>query len=171
MKVTPIIMANALVSVLEPTFREVLPSKFYSRAALVMLLAIAAQESRLHYRVQLGNGPARGLWQFERGSIRLGGGVYGVVRHPASARYLAAACSIREVPFEAPAIYGALKDDDLLACAVARLLLYTDAFALPSPNFASAQAAWAYYIRTWNPGKPHRATWDAFHRMAVEVTS
>jgi hypothetical protein len=165
------IMTNALARFVDPTFHEILPRKFNSRAAIVMLLAIAAQESRLHYRKQLGNGPARGLWQFERGSAKHGGGVYGVVRHAASERYLRAACAIRGVEFDAPTIYNALADDDLLACAVARLLLYTDAFALPSPSLGAAQSAWLYYIRTWNPGKPHRATWDAFHRMAVEVTS
>ncbi len=45
----------------------------------LMLLAIGLQESRFEHRRQLGNGPARGFWQFEAG-----GGVKGVMTHLAS---------------------------------------------------------------------------------------
>lgn len=37
----------------------------YSVAAEALLLGTAAQESHLRYLVQLGGGPARGLWQME----------------------------------------------------------------------------------------------------------
>ena len=49
-----------------------------------MLVTIAGQESAWTHRRQI-NGPARGFWQFERG-----GGVAGVIAHPAS-RQIAAA--------------------------------------------------------------------------------
>ena len=59
-----------------------------SDAARVMLYAIGLQESNLQHRFQISlrsngerfRGPARGLWQFEKG-----GGVSGVVNHRSSA--------------------------------------------------------------------------------------
>ena len=56
-----------------------------------MLLAIGLQESRLTHRRQIG-GPARGLWQFERG-----GGVAGVLRHAASRDHALSVCDARRV--------------------------------------------------------------------------
>ena len=55
--------------------------RFYTPNAVHLLLAIGLQESGLCERCQIidggGKGPARGLWQFERG-----GGVVGVLTHP-----------------------------------------------------------------------------------------
>ena len=145
-------------SIIEPTYMGVLPGRFASRAATVLLLAIGLQESRLVFRQQIG-GPARGLWQFERG------GVAGVLAHAASDRFARAACLIRGVVPTAATIYDRLAHDDLLACAFARLLLYTDPRPLPAPG--EVEASWSYYLRTWRPGKPHRATWDALYASAI----
>jgi hypothetical protein len=129
--------------------------------ARVMLLAIGLQESRFTHRVQMGNGPARGLWQFEKG-----GGVRGVIKHPTSADRCDALCKIRGVVVESDAVWRALAKDDVLAAGFARLLLLTDPKPLPSVD--DTEGAWAYYLRNWRPGKPHEKTWAAFHKQARE---
>lgn len=147
--------------IVRQAYGEVMPGRFGSREATVMLLAIGLQESRFEHRRQIG-GPARGFWQFEKG-----GGVRGVLNHPASQRYARAACAIRgEVPTETE-VYRAIAEDDLLACAFARLLLFTD--PNPLPRVGDSDGAWAYYLRNWRPGKPHPQTWGALYLQAVEA--
>lgn len=138
-----------------------LPPKMSSPAASVMVLAIGLQESDFMYRRQLGNGPAVSFWQMEEG-----GGVHGVMFHPAThafARHVAAA---RGVSWDQHAIYERLKSDDALGAAWARLLLYTDRAPLPGVH-AEPEEAWQYYKRNWKPGKPHREKWDACHLAAI----
>lgn len=147
--------------IIEQTYREVLPGKFRSTEATVQLLAIGLQESRFEHRVQVG-GPAHGFWQFERG-----GGVRGVLSHEATKPYALAACAIRGCPPLAEDVYRRIVDDDLLACAFARLLLYSDPKPLPVPG--QVEGAWGYYLRNWRPGKPHRSTWDGLYRQAMEA--
>jgi hypothetical protein len=144
---------------IEKTYAEVLPGRFASEAATVMLLAIGQQESRFAHRQQIG-GPARGFWQFEER-----GGVRGVLYHQATARHARAVCALRDVMPYAPSVYGALHTDDLLACAFARLLLFTDPYPLPQPGMIIT--AWDYYLRNWRPGKPHRSTWDTLYTSAL----
>jgi len=110
-----------------------LPERMTSLAAERQLIAIGLQESRLTHRRQIG-GPARGLWQFERG-----GGVRGVLMHPASRSHALIVCTLRNVAPTATAVYAALEHDDVLAAAFARLLLWTDPQALPD----DAQGGWA----------------------------
>lgn len=141
------------------TYREVLPGKFASPEASVMLLAIGLQESRFEHRLQIG-GPARGFWQFERG-----GGVLGVLNHAATARHAKALCVLRSVSPTPTEAYRAIADDDLLACGFARLLLWTDPRELPTPG--DIDGAWDCYIRNWRPGKPHRSTWNALYQQAL----
>lgn len=143
-----------------------LPDVMGSPAARVMLLAIGLQESRLIHRRQI-NGPARGLWQFEKGTSESRGGIWGVYLHPASARPLKVLCLARSINHHPNSIYAALEYDDVLACGVARLLLWTDPRALP--KIGDAQAGWDLYMRTWRPGKPHRDTWDALYGQAVKA--
>lgn len=152
-----------LESIIHPCYRDVLPGRFASREASVMLLAIGLQESRFEFRRQR-KGPARGLWQFERG-----GGVQGVMTHPSTRRYAAAVCVLRNVRFVADDVYDKLEHDDLLACAFARLLLFSD--PRPLPAIGDADAAWDYYLRNWRPGKPHPITWAAFYRQAVDAVT
>lgn len=136
-----------------------LPAKFDTPEARVLLIAIGLQESRLKHRFQVvagkpgAKGPARGLWQFERG-----GGVRGILRHPASKPYL---------PYlsgDEAELWASLEHSDELAARCARLLLWTDPRALPKRG--DATAGWNYYIRVWRPGKPHLSTWGAFWREA-----
>jgi hypothetical protein len=137
-----------------------LPVKMDTPAARLLLLAIGLQESRFLYRRQLGSGPARGLWQFERG-----GGVRGVLTHPASREHAYRICGIRGVEPVAAAVHPALEGDDVLAAAFARLLMWTDAWRLPAVG--DAQGGWDMYIRTWRPGKPHPQTWAGLYAQAV----
>lgn len=139
------------------TMAHLLPCKFDSRPARVLLLAIGLQESGFTTRRQAG-GPARGYWQFEQG-----GGVRGVLEHPASRVYARAVCGIRAVAPVTSDVYAALLNDDLLACAFARLLLWTDPAALPE----TADAAWNYYVRNWRPGKPRPDAWAGHYSAAV----
>lgn len=139
---------------------SLLPAKMDTPAARVQMLAIGLQESRFQYRRQLGNGPARGLWQFERG-----GGVRGVLTHPASRDHAYRICGLRGVEPVAAAVHPALEFDDVLAAAFARLLMWTDAWRLPAVG--NAQGGWDMYIRTWRPGKPHPQTWGGLYAQAV----
>jgi len=143
------------------TYREVLPGKFDSTAATVLLLAIGLQESRFEHRQQIG-GPARSYWQGERR-----GGMTAVLNPPATSRYARAACLIRGVLPTADAVYAAFLDDDLLGCAMARLLLYSDPRSLPAVG--DVAGAWAYYLSVWRPGKPHPRTWAGLYAQALEA--
>lgn len=155
-------LAEVNSGIIDKTFPALLPASMLSRAARVMLLAIGLQESRFEHRKQIG-GPARGFWQFESG-----GGVKGVLTHPASAKRAEEVCKARGISADQRTVYETLADDDLLACAFARLLLLTDPRALP--KVGDAEAAWAYYVRNWRPGKPHRKTWDALYAQAVAAS-
>ncbi|HEY9270001.1 hypothetical protein [Achromobacter sp.] len=136
-----------------------LPAKMDAPAARVQMLAIGLQESRFLHRRQI-NGPAMGFWQFERG-----GGVRGVLTHPASREHAYRICSTRGVEPVAAAVHPALEVDDVLAAAFARLLMWTDAWRLPVVG--DEQGAWDMYIRTWRPGKPHPQTWRGVYAQAV----
>lgn len=148
---------------IDPALR-ILPGAMDTSEARVMLLAIGLQESRLEYRKQLKGGPARGLWQFERGTKASRGGVWGVFLHDASRYWLSQLCAARGVTFHPEHIYPALERDDVLAAGLARLLLFTDPMRLPT--LRDQDAAWALYIRTWRPGRPHPETWPRFHAEA-----
>lgn len=144
---------------------SLLPSKMTTRAALVQLLAIGAQESKdWAYRRQMGNGPARGFWQFEKN-----GGVKGVMEHPIkTVRDLARqVCAARNCPWDRETIWNNLERDDVLAAAFARLNLYGDPFPLPAVG--QANAAWELYLRVWRPGKPHPEEWNARYDAAVQA--
>lgn len=156
---------------LDPAYK-LLPVKMNTREASVMVIAICLQESRLTSRYQIvqgrpgAKGPARGFPQFELGSQRLGGGVWGVFKHKASRPYLEVACRELGVTFWPQAIWENLEHNDVLAAVMARLLLYTD--AKPLPKLGDVKGGWDYYIRTWRPGKPHEATWAGLYAKALE---
>lgn len=150
-----------------------LPHQMHTPEARVMLYAIGLQESRFEHRRQLIKkggqlvplGPAKGWFQFERG-----GGCTGVVTHQASRYWMHNVCQVRGVAFNATAIWNAIEHDDVLAAAAARLLLFTDPRKLPA--LGDEAGAWNLYIRTWRPGRPHRATWPALYAEALaEVTA
>lgn len=145
-----------------------LPHLMDTAEARVMLIAIGLQESRfLHRRQLVGNpprptGPAKSFWQFERL-----GGCKGVVSHPASRYWMHRVCVTQDVVFNATAVWNAIETNDVLAAAAARLLLFTDPKRLP--EVGDERGAWNLYIRTWRPGRPHRATWSEFHARAQQV--
>jgi hypothetical protein len=150
-------LSEILRNVITPAL-ALLPPKMRDDRAAVMLLAIGLQESRFTTRVQV-SGPARGYWQFERG-----GGVRGVLQHHASELPAGMVCYTRGVAPNAHAVYAQLEHDDVLAAALARLLLFTD--PKPLPAIGNVDEAWALYARVWRPGKPHPETWPALYQQA-----
>lgn len=152
---------------IDPALKQ-LPDHMDSPQARIMLLAIALQESRLLHRRQLVGeppkpiGPAKSFWQGERG----GGMVKGVRLHIQSKDLASKLYASRGVEPTDQAIWDAIENDDVLAAGLARLLLWTDPHKLPAVN--DVDGAWDLYTRAWRPGKPHIATWAAFHRQARE---
>lgn len=150
-------------NVLSAMFSTFMPA-FDSREARVLLLAIQRQEDPAMRRVQVldggRQGPARGLWQFERA-----GGVRGVLTHKASAGIAVDICDARRVIPSTRHVWPALQRDDILAAAFARLLLWTD--PRPLPHVGDVDGAWDYYVRNWRPGKPHPEFWPERHAAAV----
>jgi hypothetical protein len=131
--------------------------------ARVELMAIAGQESAWQYRQQVG-GPAHSFWQFEKG-----GGVAGVLGHPASRDKIKAVCADLGVPCDAESVYQAMIDNDVLAACMARLLLFTD--PAPLPNVGEVQAGWDYYERNWRPGAPHPEAWPGRYGTAMGLVN
>lgn len=119
--------------------------------AKVLTMAIAGQESNWAARRQVG-GPARSYWQFEKG-----GGVAGVLSHPASAGHIKAVCAYLDIPCDVATVYDAMAWNDTLGCCMARLLLLTD--PSPLPKVGAVDQAWEYYLRNWRPGAPHPDFW------------
>ena len=154
-----------------------LPHQMHTPEARVCMYAICGQESDFQHRRQIIKkggqlvplGPAKGLFQFERG-----GGCKGVVEHQASRYWMHHVCQARGVAFNPTAIWNAIETDDVLAAAAARLLLFTDPKRLPAVNDESG--AWLLYLRTWRPGawsrgtpeqrRELRAKWAQYHAMA-----
>lgn len=145
---------------------DLLPRAMATPEASVMLLTIGLQESKLTHRRQIVNGtptgPAKGLWQFERG-----GGVIGVMTHIESQDLARWVLRRRGVGWNSGDAWDELQYDDVLAAAFARLLLWTD--TKPLPAVSHANVAWNYYLRVWRPGKPHPKTWAAHHALAVKT--
>ena len=146
-----------------PEVMILLPAKMNSRSARILLLAIALQESGLAYRQQIG-GPARGLMQFEQG-----GGVKGVLTHPASQDYAADVCLARNVVAASAQVYAALDQDDVLAVALGRLLLWTD--PRPLPAVGDALGGWNLYQRVWRPGHPRPEVWAGVYQTAIQTVT
>jgi hypothetical protein len=167
----PIAPDTLLARVVRPALNQ-LPAYMRDVRAEVGLVAISLQESNLEHRWQvidparpLVKGPARGLWQFERGTRASRGGVWGVFLHPASRPHLERVCAHYRVDFAPASIYAAVEVDDEFACCVARLLIFTDALPLPATD---DRAGWwkLYRERCWRPGKPHPAKWPRNFELA-----
>lgn len=142
-----------------PAAAALLPPLLDTREARALLLAIGLQESRFVHRRQLGPGPARGFWQFERG-----GGVAGVLTHALTQPLIARVLDTLRYPPDAYACHVAIEHNDVLAACFARLLLATVPGALPERH--DAERGWQQYLHGWRPGKPHRATWDGCYAQA-----
>ena len=155
-------MISTVARYLIPAALAHLPERMDTPEAHVMLLAIAGQESGFQHRRQMGGGPGRSLWQFEQPGLR------GVLRHPASeahAQHVIDALLYAGRPHFA--LHEALEHNDILSCAMARLLLYTD--PQPLPAVGDAEGAWGYYLRLWRPGRPHPGRWAANYAAAVTI--
>jgi len=150
--------AQFLVTVIRPTL-SLLGPKYQGWEAERLLIAIAMQESRIKHRRQMG-GPARGFWQFETG------GLSGVLRHSASKDDAARLIDTLVYKPEVGLLHAALEHNDILACGMARLLLWTDAKPLPLIE----EEGWAYYLRNWRPGRPHPSYWPVAWKAAKDVT-
>lgn len=137
----------------------ILPPKWGTPAARQLHAAIGYQETKYRNRRQVikvdgklqERGPATGFWQFEKGGavtgvMNFGGIVTSKAMH---------VCNVRGVPWYRQQVWFALSQDDVLAAAFARLLMYTDPHALPTTQ----DDAWEFYLRTWRPGKPHPEDW------------
>lgn len=161
MKMTSALRCASILEFAVKPALSLLPDKMTSDHAKVMLLAIGLQESRLAHRCQIG-GPAKSFLQFESG-----GGVNGVMTHPASSLPAKTLCDHLGVPFVRSAIFRSMEFHDVLAFGLGRLLLYTDPIALP--DLGDEQAAWDLYLRVWRPGKPHRDTWGQCYDMAIKA--
>lgn len=159
------LLAEISRTAIDPGLRY-LPVYADSPRARVILLAIGLQESNLVDRWQVVDrrqpqlkGPARGLWQFELG------GVKGVYKHRASRALLQDLARARNCIHDPREIWLQLERDDVLAAGVARLLLLTDPFRLPSID--DAAGSWHLYAeRLWRPGQPHPEDWPANHARA-----
>lgn len=160
-----IVLDGILHSAVNPALK-LLPAKMDSDAARVELLAIGLQESRFLYRFQTVKGspyikgPAKSYWQHERT-----GGVLCVMTNVVTRDMAQALCKQCGVEFNSHAIHAAIETNDVLAAGWSRLLLWADPKPLPGVD-ASHEEAWQCYLRCWNPGKPHRETWDEFHAQA-----
>lgn len=146
-----------------PAAYSLLPTQMASPQASALLLAIGLQESRFLVRRQYGGGPARGWWQFEVG------GLEGVLEHPSSR--LSATGVLAVLGYAgatAREVHQALEHNDVLAAAMARLLLWTDARLLPQTP-RDAGEGWQQYRRTWRPGKPRPETWGEYFTSAWAV--
>lgn len=128
-----------------------------------ILLAIALQETGLRHRRQVvsggvENGPASSYVQFEKG-----GGCKGVLTHPGVAPKMLAICASFDVQPTPEGLWEAMRYNDVVAMAAARLLIYT----LPKKLPTTEADGWAQYLSAWRPGKPHPEAWAANWRNAT----
>ena len=166
-------LSDVVEKAVKPAF-ALLPARMRSREAAVLLLAIGLQESLFKHRRQMGNGPARGFWQFEKM-----GGVADVLQHRTTATLAMETCRARGVTAVTDDVHTALEHDDVLGAAFARLLLWTDPKPLPALN--DIDGSWQLYLRTWRPGAYTRGTseqkealrkkWGSYYAQAVQEAS
>lgn len=125
--------------------------------AAVLLLTIAIQESALRYRKQLGNGPARGLFQMEPGPQAMIQLVMGKNRELRSL-----------LPTNDPSEMWALLEyepNDKYGVYIARAALQTD--PKPLPRLGDEEEAWDCYLKHWRPGKPRKEKWGTSYEAAL----
>lgn len=155
---------------IEPAL-SLLPPRMNSPEAVRMLVAMAVQESALKYRRQVlkpgrrwweWRGPARGWWQFEPAGLR------GVLTHPTSRNYardVAAALGYELpngwMPTWLTPLHESLMHNDVLACCMARLLLWT----LPEKMAQFETEGFEQYRVSWRPGAWYRG--DEAHRAEL----
>ena len=142
---------------------RLLPARLNSLQAQAMLIAIGLQESQFEHRRQLGDGPARGFWQFEQGGVR------GVLDHKLTKPLVTPVLHAMLYAADVWTVWNAIEHNDILACTVARLNLYWLPQALPGPG--DVDEAWRQYTFAWRPGKPRRHTWADNYAQAWQWAS
>lgn len=164
---------NFFSRIVEPTLQYMAASPTIAmpvtNEARVLVMATAGQESRWAARRQIGIGEyypqkvgARGYWQFES---TWGGPVAINDILMSTGRQIEAACKYLDIPADEHALYEACAWNDMLACVMARLLLWIH--PAPLPVLGDKEAAWQYYLRQWRPGAPHRESWDGVYDQSV----
>lgn len=138
-----------LLTAVDPAL-ALLPASMRTNEARALIVAIALQESTLIYRRQFA-GPARSYLQFEVA------GIEGVLTHEETWAYARGACLDVDVLPTAAAVHMAIEFQDALACAFARLLLWT--LPRPLPQRDDADEAWSQYRSLWRPGRPRPERW------------
>ena len=158
-------MLEQIATHILPAALALLPPKMNSVGARAMMLAIGLQESQFKHRRQVGR-PARGYWQFEPGPLS---GTAQVMTYHSTKELAKSVIERLHYPtyFDHETVCYVLEHNDVLACAFARLLLYTHPSALPGPN--APEHGWMHYLATWHPGKPHRDTWDENFKRGWEL--
>lgn len=136
-----------------------------SPKAARFLLAIAIQESGLANRRQVlaggaETGPAVSFWQAE-----VTGGMILVLKHAATKIRMADLCAAYNVGTTPQALWEAIRYQDIVAAAAARLLVFTLPGALP----VTEDDGWQQYLAAWRPGKPHRERWGPAWKLATET--
>jgi len=155
-----------LTSAIIPALAELQPGGIADTLeARRFLIAIALQESGIVYRRQVTSsgdqaGPATSFWQFERG-----GGCRGVLAHLAVRGRMKQVCVDYNVEPTEQGLWDAMRYQDIVAAAAARLLLYT----LPTKLATTSGEGWSQYIEAWRPGKPHPGTWAGHWATADRV--
>ncbi len=122
------------------------------------MIAIALQETGIRARRQQYGGPARSYFQFEFS------GIHAVLSHQATADYAQGICVSLDIAPTVGSVSDAVTFNDVLACAFARLLLWT----LPArlPRFEETEIAWLQYLKGWRPGIPRPDTWPTYYAEA-----
>lgn len=138
-----------------PAAFSFLPGQMDTPEARAMLFAIGFQESNFRYRRQIGEGPARGFWQFERM-----GGVAEILQDKVTGPIIKPICKTLVVSTTPAACHEAIQHNDILAACFARLLMYRDSRPLPK-KLEGPLVGWSIYRDNWRPGKPHPEKWPA----------
>ena len=155
-----------------------LPKTLRTLDAAVQLYATSIQENPTRAPRQLIKkdgrlrpiGPAAGDYQFEKT-----GGIRGLLNFKSDRvqSMLRSVCAARQVPQTVDGLFDGIQTDPILAAALARLLYFTDAGALPKAG--AEQYAWDVYLRTWRPGayerdpKGLRAKWSKSYAEAMKA--
>jgi hypothetical protein len=157
-------LAEVTQRAIDPALK-LLPAGLDSLSARIQLLTTGLQESGFMHRRQIVNGrpmgPAKSFWQAEVG----GGLVHGVRTNHTTAALAQAVYQARQVQPTDVAIWNAIENDDVLAAALARLLIFSDPYKLPA--IGDAKGAQALYLRTWRPGHFRPETWAPFYMRAL----
>lgn len=146
-----------------PAAFQLLPLALDTPEARAFVLAIGLQESEFRDRVQrpykIGwrPGPARGFWQFERG----GGACTGLLALERTRPLVERVCEVLHYDVDPQALWEGAQHNDVLACALARLLVFSLPHRLPTRD--ERELAWEQYLEAWKPGRPHPEKWPRCH--------